>query len=100
MTRKPTCLPKTIRAAGRIRADLGTAGTVVGGKGGGTYSAATTGEEIPRRIAAEKQTALAEATQQVTERYEQQILVLQKDAEAERKVATLQVAALQETLKR
>ncbi|MDQ2839744.1 MAG: hypothetical protein M3Y72_01620 [Acidobacteriota bacterium] len=57
-------------------------------------------EELPQRIAAEKQTALAEATQQVTARYEQQILVLQKDAEAERKVATLQVAGQQETLKR
>jgi len=57
-------------------------------------------EELPQRIAAEKAAALAEATRQVTAHYEQQILVLQKDAEAERKVATLQVTGLQETLKR
>jgi colicin import membrane protein len=57
-------------------------------------------EELPQRIAAEKEAALAEATRQATARYEQQILILQKDAEAERKVAALQVAGLQETLKR
>jgi colicin import membrane protein len=57
-------------------------------------------EEFPQRLAAEKEAALTEATRQVTARYEQQILVLQKDAEAERKVAALQVTALQETLKR
>jgi colicin import membrane protein len=57
-------------------------------------------EELPQRIAAEKEAALAEATRQVTAHYEQRILVLQKDAESERKVAALQVAGLQETLKR
>ncbi len=57
-------------------------------------------EELPQRIAAEKEAALAEATRQVTARYEQQILVLQKDAEAERRMAALQVTGLQETLKR
>jgi hypothetical protein len=57
-------------------------------------------EELPQRIAAEKEAALTEATRQVTAHYEQQLLILQKDAESERKVATLQVAALQETLKR
>ncbi|MDQ6677252.1 MAG: hypothetical protein M3Z09_08140 [Acidobacteriota bacterium] len=57
-------------------------------------------EELPQRIAAEKEAALAEATRQVTARYEQQILVLQKDAEAERRMAALQVSGLQETLKR
>ena len=57
-------------------------------------------EELPRRIAAEKEAALAEATRQVTAHYEQQILVLQKDAEAERKLATFQVSGLQEALKR
>ncbi|HEY1950679.1 MAG TPA: hypothetical protein VGG97_26935 [Bryobacteraceae bacterium] len=56
--------------------------------------------DLPRRITAEKEAALAEATRQVTAHYEQQILVLQKDAEMERKVATLQVSGLQETLKR
>ncbi|HMF74142.1 MAG TPA: hypothetical protein VK604_00625 [Bryobacteraceae bacterium] len=57
-------------------------------------------EELPRRIAAEKEAALTEATRQVTADYEQQILVLRKDAETERKVAALQVSGLQETLKR
>ncbi len=57
-------------------------------------------EEFPQRLTAEKEAALSEATRQVTARYEQQILILQKDAEAERKVAALQVGALQETLKR
>ncbi len=56
--------------------------------------------EFPQRLAGEKEAALGEATRQVTARYEQQILVLQKDAESERKVAALQVAGLQETLKR
>jgi colicin import membrane protein len=57
-------------------------------------------EDLPRRITAEKEAALAEATRQVTAHYEQQILVLQKDAEMERKVAALQISGLQETLKR
>jgi colicin import membrane protein len=56
--------------------------------------------ELPQRIAAEKEAALAEATRQVTAHYEQRILVLQKDAESEHKVAALQVTGLQETLKR
>jgi colicin import membrane protein len=55
---------------------------------------------FPQRLSAEKQAALAEATREVTSRYEQQILVLQKDAEAERKMAGLQVTGLQDTLKR
>lgn len=57
-------------------------------------------EEIPKRLAAEKESALAEATHQAAANYEQQILVLQKDAQAERKVAELQVKTLEETLKR
>jgi colicin import membrane protein len=56
--------------------------------------------EFPERLAAEKEAALAEATRQVTARYEQQLLILQKDAEAERKVAALQVTGLEGTLKR
>ena len=56
--------------------------------------------EFPQRLAAAKDAALAEATREVTARYEQQLLVLQKDAEAERKMAALQVAGFQETLKR
>jgi len=57
-------------------------------------------EHLPQRSAAEKAAALAEATQQATSNYEQRILILQKDAEAERKVAELQVKTLQETLNR
>lgn len=57
-------------------------------------------EEIPKRLAAERESALAEATRQAAAGYEQQILVLQKDAQAERKVAELQVKTLEETLKR
>ncbi|MGI9072001.1 MAG: kinetoplast-associated protein, partial [Bryobacteraceae bacterium] len=56
--------------------------------------------EFPQRLMAGKEAALAEATRQVTARYEQQLLVLQKDAEAERRVAALQVTGLEETLKR
>ncbi len=56
--------------------------------------------ELPQRIAAEKEAALAEATRQATAHYEQQILVLKKDAEAERKMAALQVTGLEEMLKR
>jgi chromosome segregation ATPase len=57
-------------------------------------------EHLPQRIAAEKAAALAEATQQAASNYEQRILILQKDGEAERKVAELQVKTLQETLNR
>lgn len=57
-------------------------------------------EELPKRIAAEKEAALAEATRQAAANYEQRILILQKDAEAERKVAELQVKTLQDTLTR
>jgi hypothetical protein len=55
-------------------------------------------EHLPQRIAAEKETALAEATRQAAANYEQRILILQKDMEAERKVAELQVKTLQESL--
>lgn len=57
-------------------------------------------EDLPKRIAAEKEAALAEASRQAAANYEQRILILQKDAEAEQKVAGLQVSTLQETLKR
>ncbi|MBV8551415.1 MAG: hypothetical protein JOY54_08950 [Acidobacteriaceae bacterium] len=57
-------------------------------------------EDLPKRIAAEKEAALADATKQAASNYEQRILILQKDAEAERKVAELQVKTLQDTVKR
>ena len=55
---------------------------------------------MPKRIAAEKEAALAEATRQAPSNYEQQILILQKDGQSERKVAELQVQTLQETVHR
>ncbi|MGI8989128.1 MAG: hypothetical protein ACR2I2_06035 [Bryobacteraceae bacterium] len=54
----------------------------------------------PKRLAAEREAALAEATRQATANYEQRILILEKDAESERKIAALQVTTLQEALKR
>jgi hypothetical protein len=57
-------------------------------------------EHMPDRIRAEKESALAEAGREAAARYEQRILILQKDSEAERRVAELQVKTLQETLKR
>lgn len=55
-------------------------------------------EEFPKRIAAEKEAAFAVAGKQASATYEQRIVILQKDAEAERKVSELQVAALRETV--
>ncbi|MDQ2899892.1 MAG: hypothetical protein M3Y07_08845 [Acidobacteriota bacterium] len=57
-------------------------------------------EDWPKRLAAEREAALVEATRQATANYEQRILILEKDAESERKIAALQVTTLQETLKR
>lgn len=57
-------------------------------------------EELPKRVDEAKQAALAEATKQAAAMYEQRILILQKDSEAERKVAELQVRTLQESLNR
>jgi colicin import membrane protein len=57
-------------------------------------------DDLPHRLAAEKRAALAEATRQAAAEYEQRILILQKDGEGERKVAALQVEALQATVKR
>ena len=57
-------------------------------------------DDLPKRLATEKQAALAEATRQAAADYEHRILILQKDGEAERKVAALQVEGLQGTVKR
>jgi chromosome segregation ATPase len=57
-------------------------------------------EDLPKRIAAERESALAEANRQAASNYEQRILILQKDSEAERKVAALQVETLQDTVRR
>ncbi|MDQ2775087.1 MAG: hypothetical protein M3Y57_09250 [Acidobacteriota bacterium] len=57
-------------------------------------------ERFPQRLATEKETALAEATRQAATNYEQRILILQKDSEAERRVAELQVKTLQDALNR
>jgi len=56
--------------------------------------------QFPQRLTAEKDAALAEAKRQAASDYEQRILILQKDGEAERKVAELQVRTLQESLNR
>lgn len=56
--------------------------------------------DLPRRIAAEKEAALAEAVRQAATNYEQKILVLQKDSESERKVAELQVKTLESAVSR
>ncbi|MGA8030119.1 MAG: hypothetical protein WB992_23475 [Bryobacteraceae bacterium] len=57
-------------------------------------------DDFPKRVAAEKEAALAEATRRAASEYEQRILILQKDAEAERKVSGLQVQTLQDALSR
>ena len=57
-------------------------------------------EDFPKRLAAEKEAVLAEATRQAAASYEQRILILQKDADAERKVAALHITTLQDALKR
>lgn len=57
-------------------------------------------DDLPKRLAEAKEAALKEATQQAAANYEQRILILQKDSEAERKVAELQVKTLQDALSR
>ncbi|MDE2059978.1 MAG: hypothetical protein KGL31_04385 [candidate division NC10 bacterium] len=57
-------------------------------------------EEFPGRLQREVQQAVAGAVQSVERRHEQQIALLAKDAETERRVAALQVTSLQETVSR
>ncbi len=53
-------------------------------------------EEFPQRLQKEVERATAEAARQAEARFQQQILVQQKDAEAEGRVAQLRVKALEE----
>ncbi len=57
-------------------------------------------EEFPARLKKEAQAATAEAARTVEARFEQQILILKKDGEAERRVFDLHVKALEETVSR
>jgi colicin import membrane protein len=57
-------------------------------------------EEFPARLKKEAEAAAAEAARAAEARFEQQILILKKDAEAERRVFELQVKALEETVSR
>lgn len=57
-------------------------------------------EEFPGRLQREVERAVAEAVGSVERRHEQQIALLAKDAEAERRLAALQTTSLQETVSR
>lgn len=57
-------------------------------------------EEFPGRLQREVQQAVAEAVKSAERRHEQQIALLAKDAEAERRLAALQITSLQETVSR
>lgn len=57
-------------------------------------------ESFPARLKAEADSAAAEARRAADARFEQQILVLQKDAETEKRLAALQVKTLEETVTR
>jgi hypothetical protein len=57
-------------------------------------------EEFPNRLRQETERAAKEASAAVEARVEQQILVLKKDAETEKRLAELQIRGLQETIAR
>jgi len=57
-------------------------------------------EEFPARLKKEAQAAAAEAARTAEARFEQQILILKKDGEAERRVFDLHVKTLEETVSR
>jgi hypothetical protein len=57
-------------------------------------------EEFPARLKKEAQAATAEAARSAEARFEQQILILKKDGEAERRVFDLHVKTLEETVSR
>jgi len=57
-------------------------------------------EEFPARLKKEAQAAAAEAAHTVEARFEQQILILRKDGEAERRVFELHIKTLEETVSR
>lgn len=57
-------------------------------------------EEFPGRLQREVQQAVTEAVKSAERRHEQQMALLGKDAEAERRLAALQITSLQETVSR
>lgn len=57
-------------------------------------------EEFPGRLQREVQQAVAEGVKSVERRHEQQVALLAKDAEVERRLAALQITSLQETVSR
>jgi colicin import membrane protein len=54
--------------------------------------------KFPSRLQAEMEHATAEAVRQTEARFEQRVLVLQKDAEADKRLADLRIKTLEETL--
>jgi hypothetical protein len=57
-------------------------------------------EDFPARLQRECEQAAAQATRSTEQRFEQQVLLLKKDSEAEKRVAELQIRTLEETLSR
>jgi len=57
-------------------------------------------DELPARLQKEAQAAALQARRETEAKLEQQLLVLKKDAEAEKRLAELQVKTLEETLTR
>lgn len=57
-------------------------------------------EEFPARMAKENQQAALQATRLTEARYEQQLALLKKDSEADKRVAELRVKTLEETVAR
>lgn len=55
-------------------------------------------EQFPERLQKEVERAVAEAARQAEARFEQQILVLRKDAEAEKRLAELRVKTLEDAV--
>ena len=55
-------------------------------------------EQLPKRLEKETQRAAAEATRQTEARFEQQMLVLRKDAETEKRLAELRIKTLEDAL--
>ena len=57
-------------------------------------------QEFPARLQRECEQAAAQATRSTEQRLEQQVLLLQKDSEAEQRMAALQIKTLEETVSR
>jgi hypothetical protein len=57
-------------------------------------------EELPVRLKKEAQAAAAEAAKSTAAQFEQQILMLKKDSDTERRVSELQVKTLEESASR